>query len=88
MDLYLYDYLDANDITNNYLWEPTTKQWWICGWNPKDAWNVDVKKLVIVNKIDMSDQAELFGYFAQMYESEFKKDTLYNQQYSNSLIVD
>ena len=88
MDLYLYDYLDENNITNNYSWEPTTKQWWVCGWNPKDAWNVDKNKLVIVNKIDMSDHSELFGYFAKEYENKYRNDKEYNKQYGNTLIVD
>lgn len=38
--------------------------------------------------MEMSDHAELFGYFAKKYESDFKNNTYYNISYGNSLIVD
>lgn len=54
MELYLYNYENNGDIENIFSWQPETKQWWITGFNPEYAGNVDVHKQVMVGKIDMS----------------------------------
>ena len=63
MELHLYNYKSPNKISVNYSWKPTTLQWWVCGWNPEYAWDVDVHKLAVVSKVDMSEFKELYKAF-------------------------
>ena len=70
MELHLYNYENPNKISVNYSWKPTVLQWWVCGWNPEYAWNVDVQKLAVVSKVDMSEFKELYNVFARNYKTD------------------
>ncbi|MCD7742288.1 MAG: hypothetical protein LUI06_08795 [Ruminococcus sp.] len=48
---------------------PTTKQWWITGFNPEYVGEVDVHDLTMVGCIDMSGNEELFNYFVKQYQN-------------------
>ncbi len=73
MELHLYNYENPNKISVNYSWKPTVLQWWVCGWNPEYAWDVDVHKLAVVSKVDMSEFKELYDVF-----SSYKNNYQYN----------
>ena len=64
-ELHLYNYENPNKISVNYSWKPTVLQWWVCGWNPEYAWDVDVHKLAVVSKVDMSEFKELYKAFIE-----------------------
>ena len=86
--LYLYDYYSENSIVNNYSWEPTLLQWWVCGWNPKFAGNVNKDRLVLVNRIYMSSRNDLYTAFKEEYNNKYGHDQRYNVQYGNNIICD
>ncbi len=43
MQLYLYNYENADNIEEVLSWRPTEKQWWITGFNPDYVGNVNGK---------------------------------------------
>ena len=60
MQLYLYDYENADNIEEVLSWRPTEKQWWITGFNPDYVGNVDVSKEVMIGCIDFTGHEDMY----------------------------
>lgn len=68
MDLCLYNYNYAADVDNIFSWDPDVLQWWVTGFNPAYAGNVDASKQVSVGTIDMSAKKDMFEAMYQKYK--------------------
>lgn len=69
MNLCLYNYNYAADVDNIFSWKPDTLQWWVTGFNPAYAGNVDASKQVCVGTIDMSSKTDMFEAMYQKYKN-------------------
>lgn len=70
MQLYLYNYENADNIEEVLSWRPTEKQWWITGFNPDYVGNVDVSKEILVGCVDFTGHEGLYEGFAKEYTSD------------------
>ena len=61
MQLYLYNYENADNIEEVLSWRPTEKQWWITGFNPDYVGNVDASKEILIGCVDFSQFANANG---------------------------
>ena len=68
VNLCLYNYNNSSDIENIFSWDPDPLQWWVTGFNPAYAGNVDAAKQVSVGTIDMSDKTEMFDAMYNTYK--------------------
>ena len=63
MQLYLYNYENADNIEEVLSWRPTEKQWWITGFNPDYVGNVDVSKEILIGCVDFTDNMKMYAAF-------------------------
>ena len=82
MNLYLYNYYDSDNITNVLSWEPDIEQWWITGFNPEYAGNVDYDAQIVVGSVDLSGNK---SYFNEMYANYRDNDRVYFDQGSYTI---
>lgn len=67
MELYLYNYYDKGNIENVFSWKPIVNQWWITGFNVKYT-EPDLKKMVTIGKVDLSEHKDLYYSFSKSDE--------------------
>lgn len=60
MQLYLYNYENADNIEEVISWRPTEKQWWITGFNPDYVDNVDISKEILIGCVDFTGHKDLY----------------------------
>ncbi len=80
MQLYLYNYENADNIEEVLSWRPTEKQWWITGFNPDYVGNVDVSKEILIGCVD-------FTGYENMYNA-LKTDTLIQDTIKDYAVFD
>ena len=87
--LYLYNTEDDGSVEKVFSWEPTTKQWWITGFNPEYAGEVDVHTLTSVGCIDMSNSEEMYEALTNVSKSskEDKWDNMYTDDKTHTVWI-
>lgn len=75
MNLCLYNY--SSGIENIFSWKPVDLQWWVTGFNPAYAGNVNAGTQVSVGTIDMSSKPEMFEEMYKKYSNVFNSLSKY-----------